>query len=696
MIKLRLSRFLSSVNGRWILVGLTVIFCVVLLAPLCKGSEVGKFISDMLSPVSLRNMAYGKSDYGCWSSLAYALGLVILSGFLIPIVTNYLRTLGDRYITGTHTTYRWKNHILFLGYDELMLGTLKRMSQPTSDAGGSRKKQQIVVAVPSGVGALRTHLWNLIGDNVEVVQCDQCHEKDLRKRARVEHAKQVYIVGQPDDPTHDATNLATLGIVAMLWKPVDVQNTSVPCMYYIRNQATFYLLHRQKIQGESFEPAIGNAGLAFDLPTMNEFFLASEPFNVFESMARHLLIGLSAGGNELGHLEWTVKDDQMPHLIVIGMSAMGTAMARVAMMVAHFPGKTLRVTMVDEQMYGEMWYFMGRHRYFFENCKWSYTCFDDHSHDRPMPEKAKLEYLDVEVEFIQCNVASPELSAYLKDCVAPGANQALNVVVCTDDSPQNMAFALYQSRQILGAAVPIWVYQNGDDSMNPFLESVLYKNVHVFTPMEYGVADRPESVEWRLAKAADDGYNIFMGWINDAETKKGKYWRMVRADRANDNITIEELEKEMVKPWNKQQPQNKWSSLYGAISKVIMLRSVGYDEKSVEIKPGIVDQIPKVQVLGTEEVIDDAVVDSIAKAEHSRWNVEKLLNGHVPESQDIIMDKIVDKDFRKYFVHKDIKDFEDLSADEKDKDYVQIEYVVKELNNIYSQQNKENGKQIKL
>lgn len=632
------SKKLSHVKSRWILVVLILILVVVAFGPLIKCGDIGKDISDMLSPVSLRNFSYqGETSEhnGLFSTIAYALGLIFISGFIIPIVTNYIRTLGDKYVNGTLSRYHWKNHVLFLGYDELIAGTLFRLCQTMKEQDGGK----IVVAVPDGVGTLRARLQEIAGNTVEVIQCRQNDVNNLQRRACVQAARKIFVIGQPDDPTHDASILASLGIIATLRGPIDVKDSSIHCMYYIRNQATFYLLQRESkdITPAMFKNVVSEYGLEWNDTKMTDFYLASEPFNVFESMARHLLVG-ELSGVEGMRLEGSEGQD--PHLVVIGMSSMGTALARLALMIAHCPKKTLHVTMVDEHAYEEMLYFVGRHRYFFENSKYSYTCFDDHSHDIKMPEKAKLDFLDVEVEFIQCNIASPHLTQYLIDCIAKNNNHFLNVAVCTDDSPKNMAFALYLPRQILEAQIPVWVYQNGDDSMNSFLKSPLYQNVHVFSPTEYGVvADRSVSVEWKLAKAVSNGY--------ESRNNKGK----------------------PITPWNKQQPMGKWSSLYGGISKILMLRSMGVDPFS--IRP-----------LSKEEE------DSMSKTEHNRWCAEKLLNGFVPTSEDqhnALQCIAVKNDLKKYFIHDDIRPYEKLDDNTQEKDKDQINDVLKELNDLTSQ-----------
>lgn len=633
--------------------------------------SINKIPARMLSPIPLRETLEGtgnsnnlireaiEGDNGNpWAvSIAYIVGLVVFSGVLIATITNIIRTIGDRYLNGT-AHYRFKDHIMFLGYDELMIGTLRNIAEKTAV-----KQSEIVVAVPENAEIIRNTLHQYLtkeqSKRLYVIKASRVVANDLKRKAQVQRAARIFIIGQPDEATHDANNLKCLGLVAALCQnntsietnAVEVErpdgcsqcqngrSAETVCMYYLRNQSTFYLMHRLAYKPEDFQNSIQQEGLSFDKDKVDRFVKAAEPFNFHESIARHVLFGETAEGDcECLRLNATNGD---PHLIIYGMTTMGVALMRDVLMTQHFPGRRLHVTMVDENAQEEMHYIIGRHRPFFENCHYSFRQIDKPEKDYDHP--AVLDFLDVDMDFIQCDVANPALSEYLRDCVKRESS-GLAIAVCTDDSPKNMALALYMPQQILENPVPIWVYQHGDNSMNSFIENGItdkeenmdknrHKNIHIFSTMNYGVSCRtPETSEqWRLAKAVSSGY----------------------ARRPENHV-------EGPYNWDTEQPKGKWSSLYGAISKKTMMQSLGIDCCPI--------------------TLTKAQSDIIAKTEHNRWNTEKLLNGWYP----------ADWGLKNEFFHECIRAFEDLDSDHKKrdhkkKDYDQIEDVVNELNEIYNE-----------
>lgn len=587
---------------------------------------INRIPARMLSPIPLREALEHTDGGNPWAiSIAYIVGLVVFSGVLIATITNIIRTIGDRYNNGT-AHYRFKNHILFLGYDELMIGTLKNVLGD---------KEDIVVAVPDNVTSVRNsvyqHLKKEETKRVVVVKASRTNVDDLKRRVFVGKALRIFVIGQPDEPTHDAANLKSLGLIAALCSSGN-KSVRPGCMYYLRNQSTFYLVHRLNFKDDYFNDVKDGSEKRIDKSIFDDFIKASEPFNFHESIARHILFDSG------DHLQLYAGDGN-PHLIIYGMTSMGIALMRDVLMTQHFPKRRLHVTMVDENAREEMHYIIGRHRPFFENCHYSFHNYNDPLQDYEHP--AVWDYLGVDMEFIQCDVAHPDLSKYLRECVAK-EKSSVAIAICTDDSPKNMALAIYMPQQVLENNVPIWVYQHGDNSMNAFVEKDVgiqsnmgkrYKNIHVFSTLNYGITRRDKtSNQWRLAMAASKGY----------------------AERHPEYYKDREYQ------WETEQPKSRWSSLYGAISKLSMLNSLNLTSYPL--------------------TLSNQQSDQIAKAEHDRWNTEKLLNGWYPAEWGISNE----------FEHQYIRSFEDLENDPqkrniKQEDYDQLFDVVNELNKMYNE-----------
>lgn len=597
----------------WVLL---IFFFVVFVASFIPWKfDYWKAVGSLFSPVPM----YQTGRYHVLKFLLFLFGAIVFSGGVIAIVTNLIRTMGERYVNGT-ANYKFKNHILFLGYDPLMIGTLRNELEADRKAG---QKSDFVVAVPDHATSVRNELHNHLSseqaNRLIVIQCSRVNVDDLKKVARVNDARKIYIIGQPDEETHDALNLKCLGLLAAI-APRQASGMPVPCYYYLRNQSTFYMIHRIEYRPESLRKHILMTDLAFNQESVGQFLKASEPFNFYESIARHVLFGDKDMSGDTLRLNAAAGD---PHIIIYGMTPMGTALMRDVLMTQHFPGRRLHVTMVDENAREEMHYLIGRHRPLFEKCHYT---FNDLTDDKPVYDHpAGLDFLDVDVDFVQCDVAHPGLTDYIRDC-ADREKETLAIAICTNDSPKNMALALYMPRIVFENKVPIWVYQTGDNSMNAFVENDdeknLYNSVRIFSTMDYGISDRRTSRQWQLAKAVSDSYAQQHPFDPDYR-------------------------------WDFLQPMYRWSSLYGAISKISMLRNLGQDHTPI--------------------LLTDEERTQLALAEHCRWNTEKHLNGWELATPD---------EGKTTFVHDKIVSNDSLDKETKAKDIEQIDAVVKELNRL--------------
>lgn len=264
------------------------------------------------------------------------------------------------------------------------------------------------------------------------------------------------------------------------------------------------------------------------------------------------------------------------------------------------------------------------------------------------------DFLDVEFEFIQCDIAHPKLRKNLQKW---SENELLTIAVCTNNAPKNMAFALYLPQEILHNA-NVWIYQKSDDSMNHFLTHENYKNVKTFSLKEIGIATMFRTHEYTLAKKVSETHHNHYG----KESTNPKPWS-----------------------WNDKKQSDRWSSLYNALSIVIKLRLAGIGLRMSE--NGL--------SLETFNLFDGNIISPIkftkeqenmySVVEHNRWNVEKLVAGFSPATKEqheaVIAGKIKSKELKDLFIHDDIRPFEELNAVEKEKDYILTRSLIEAINN---------------
>lgn len=633
-IHLGLSKVAYRIQSKWIWIGLAVIAFVIGVAP-WLGNWTGhygfsRFVVDVFSPVSLRNIAYNVTSgstvgkgYENFSSAAHALGVILISGILIPIITNYFRTLGDRYKTGTLSSYPWRNRALFLGYDELMIGTLRMICE----SGTKKTKTKVVIAVPDNVEYVRSRVKALLPDvkkgEVEVIQCNKIDKKDLRKKARVQTASRIFIIGQPDDETHDATNLRSMDMIADI-----VGEKVVPCYVYIRNRASLTVIQRQDFVEKEDK----------------KLRKAANPFNFYENIARKLLTGFSSG-NSLMTLDYhnaehnlAVCPDANVHLVIMGMTEVGVALAREVIMLAHYPGRRVKITFVDENAREKMFYFRGRYKAFFKMCNYSYEDLDKETVD-PEKEQHDNTLLDIDFDFVQGSIAHPTLMKRIEEW-SRDKTQIFTMVICTEDSPKNMATALYLPHDLLNGdlAIPIWVYQQGDDSLKKYCGHAFYKNIHTFSANEYGNIDIYGSFEMSWAEE--------VAKVHEQLVTKGT----------------------PTTTWDEMTQYDRWSSLNNACSIVTKLRGMGYeivmDEGKLSIRSFANGQSAKCSSLS----LSNEEFDKLVVTEHIRWMAEMLIKGFRcttdKEHEIIDADKsLKDKYKEEYFAHDNLRPFAKLDED---------------------------------
>lgn len=640
----KISKKSSNSSSKFIWTLLVVLFCSVIIVPWIK--PFGKFFVDIFSPVSFRYISYrGGGEYGWYSSFAYAIGVILISGLLIPIITNYLRTLGNKYKTGTLSKYFWENHILFLGYDELMIGTLRKVCS-------TDKKDQVVVAVPENVEKVRSrikvNLTEAEYEKVEVIQCNYTDKDDLRKKACVLAASQVFIIGQPDEATHDATNQQCLEVMA----DIVGDKPDIVCDIYFRNQASLSLIHRQEFGKDHNKP----------------LWKKTNPFNFHQNIASKLLTGFDSG-NELMTPDYRNKKQNLAvcknanvHLVILGMTEMGMALAKEMLMVAHYPGHRVKITLVDDNAREEMFYFNGRYKDLFNHCKSTFFKLDWRDGKQPMectPQKENenvKNILDVEFAFIEGSVAHPKLTKMIEDW-AEEDNSIFTLAICTNDSPKNMATALYLPRTLLEGenAVQVWVYQQGDNSMEEFGGHDLYKNLHTFSANEYGNIDLQDSIVYTWAEEVQKAYE--------------------RSASGSTSST----------KWHDLSQYERWSTMNNVRSIIPKLRGMGYEitkEKDgfqlVYFGDGERTQCSQLD-LSNEEI------HKLAETEHIRWNADTLAKGFRPTSDEehrqVKADKENKSKFKKtLFAHDDIRPYSDLDVDTQAYDIDMTEAIINAIN----------------
>lgn len=457
--KLWIDRIISGNIWRQLIVSTILFFVVFLIVWLIgflvfKNWDLGKAFADLVSPVTVRYKAYDHPEEGVWgTSIVYFLGVIFFTGIFVATITNILRTRSDRFRMGT-VTYHFKEHIVFLGYDDMIVGMILKLCEERNG------KVRIVVGVEDNVyeinDKIKNRLYGKYKDNVVVLQADGCNRTDLEKRIRVPHAERVYIIGEHDD-AYNLKSYRTIYELSLCSKKKDFDERMPQCYVNLRHKSTLTLF-------QTYATA-GDIGVDF-----SKFHV----FNFYDEWARNMIVGEKLG--EESQIDRGGTPDKNVHLVIVGMTEMGIALARQAMLWCHYPNdiKT-KITFIDPQADLYSKFFIGSHQHLFKVCH--YSLFNISDSNKEKNEESKL---DIEFEFYKAYISDDDIRGKIVDWVN-NEQQLLTIAICLPKAAQSFGAAIYLPEELFdNTNIPIWVYQPTCGDMGNYLSGSRYKNVITF------------------------------------------------------------------------------------------------------------------------------------------------------------------------------------------------------------------------
>jgi hypothetical protein len=232
-------------------------------------------------------------------------------------------------------------------------------------------------------------------------------------------------------------------------------------------------------------------------------------------------------------------------------------------------------------------------------------------------------FTDIEFEFIRTRVEYPVIQDYLSDLSFDNSIY-LTIGVCFSSPPKALATGLYLPDELYYNNIPVFVRQETPYcTLDMLAKDGKYKNVKPFGMLE----------NWYDLCSADDRIPMMVNYVY------------------NKGIPSTFPEKEIVTMWRDLLTAHKWSNRYFADSIKFKIRSFGISDSVEQMK--------------------DKQIDLMARVEHNRWNMEKLLMGYRPttpsEKVEITKDKTQKSAFKKnLYAHNDICAYNDLQMDENE------------------------------
>ena len=637
-----------------------------------------------------------------WGFAITCLGIVLVA-FFTSKVTSRLERKAQRYLKG-ETWYRMRNHIVIFGVSDYLYSIIEEKTNTGA---------KYLIVTTQDVEMVRREVFSFLQEGVRQKDFvflfgDRTSKSDISKLS-LRWAKEVFVIGdskESDDieSYRDANNMECIQAICDYLEealPADEKRPKEG-----EEEWTFHLTHKDKdgkeqetemsgtvhyIRGQKrsplpchvmFEYQTTFAAFQFcDIPDEYKDYVDFLPFNYYDLWARKVIVGGEA--NEYKYLDtlpgsdgkYIMKDSkETVHLIVLGMTKMGIAMALQAAHVCHFPNfvstecgnpdcekrgkcrlgarKRTRITFVDSNADLEMDYFKGRFTSLMEETRTRYLDFlqgGDYGLWQKDPDcKWKGDekgWYDIEWEFIRGRIESDPVRD-LMVAATDDSSHIVTVAVCLPKSHQSIAAAMYLPESVLEKSLQVLVFQRRSGKILDELSGkgredsdkmvLRYRNISPFGMFSEGYdssldddsraklvsyvydsyyALKPARSDWESGKQNEKPTLVMRGW----DRSDVGFLRYHCKDGFLD-YPDEEKDPEGVLCrryadydgfWRKKRVEDKMSSFFNANSIGTKLRGIGVEEEDAWKAPINMDQ-----------------VKVLARVEHNRWNIEKMLTGY--------------------------------------------------------------------
>jgi hypothetical protein len=543
----------------------------------------------------------------------------MVTGLMISSLVNWWDRRNDKWLRGDVSYNIKDNFTLIIGGHSMVANLCKQIRE--RDA-----KRNIVIQTQRPAISLRNEIESKIksSSKIYIYNGDRCSESDLGK-LNAELATEIYLIGDNKDLDgydHDTRNLQCFRFLSEITKNAQ---TKIPCHVMFSYQSSFHVFQYTDVSN-------GSKGLEFI------------PFNIFRVTAQQVFVNNEIGDQKYIPLDGAegIKPDseKYVHLIVIGMSRMGSAMAVEAAHLCHFPNfitkeshpRTL-ITFIDRNGHREMNYFKGRYGNMFQLARSRYINLDDSSshykpseklYDRqrttfadPLRDKTSKfadsdlgeNFIDIDWEFVDGDIASPLVQQYLIEA-ADDENAITTIALCLPVTIEAISASLYMPEEVYRSdnVSQILVEQTANNSIIRALQEKINDGDRLFTKLRpFGVFSEcdylklssnnlPHIVKYIYDNAGDDFVNLLSH---------------LRIDK---NGCCNETED----AWNSISSGNGKSIIAHRISNYCLAEMIRVNQRSFGLRS-------EYDILS-----DGELIDLIANVEHNRWNTEQLLIGYRP------------------------------------------------------------------
>lgn len=640
------------------------------------------------------------------SSIIYVIGLFIFNGMIISVLTNAIERRVQKHREG-HIHYLKSGHYVVMGWDDMVPSIITHIFDKDKDA-------YVLLMSAAEAENIRERLRKVFNEEqIKKIIINYGHRmsKDYYKDIHIEAAEQVYIVGKRSLPAHDAINVECVDSICTYLKQPEVEGRPKRIVCVFDDLDTYSAFKTSEIFGK-----VNDLGIEF------------VPYNFYAGWAKQVFVKgfhkdmdrpneeitypavYGKGYSEDDKTALTEDDQHYVHLVFVGTTNFAVAFAMEAAHVLHFPNgnkMATRITFIDLNADKEMGEFITRNRHFFEVQRHRYidvsgeyktgsysslpwqqsTVFNkEQGYDRYVD----YDFLDVEFEFIKGDILSASIQNLICEWASDKKGQYLSIFLAMSNQRQNFVMSMNMPDDVYDNEIPIFIRQDRSDNFVSDLREAdeAIKNdpkKNVYSVVKSGELVEEKNKPGRYSNIYPFGMNETAYSADEKSLQRAKlinflYCTMLPTGHFQSILALDVMSKDAIETeanqhWEGLSVALKWSNLYNAYNLRIKLailraaRGLGQDDTSRDTWS-----------------ISDNEAEMLARVEHNRWNVEKLLMGfrkpHREEDKYAPQNAAFKKELKRNkgrFIHHDIRPFEKLDdIKELDKEFARyIPWIMK-------------------
>lgn len=629
------------------------------------------------------------------SGFTFVAGVLLFTGALISILTNVISQRVEKYNNGL-IPYLKSGHYVIMGYDDMVAAIIRDIFN---------RDAQAYVLLMTAVDAKTIHekLRKTFDDKqLEhiIINYGLRTSKEFYQDIHLEYAEEIFIVGYRSLSAHDAMNVENIDSICNYLKD-DVKSGLKPkritCVFEdLDTYASFKTTEIFKRVGNldiEFVPYNFYAGWANQVLLKQQYKEKSRPKEVFDYP--------SVSGNGIKD-----NDDKFVHLVFVGITNLSSAFAMEAAHLMHFPNydrapkkpKTL-ITFIDLVADKEMPEFITRNHHFFEIQSYRYSDLTEDPKPAPTFIPSSFitnnegNFLDVEFEFIKGDIFSQKVQNEISNWSTKD-DRYLTIFLTMADQKKNFMMGMNMPDKVYDHEIPIFIRQDRSDNFVTNLRTAEKENFNENKTKRYTYSAKDvkgKDYHGRYAKIYPFGMSDMAFYADEVSIKRAKLINFLYATADYDNhhfqdftvlasMTPDYIWETANEKWKELTVALKWSNLYCAyhipfkLASLRAMRGLQYNDQSQDQQP-----------LTSEEIL------IIARVEHNRWNVEKLLMGYRKarfEEDSYAYRNANEKDVdfkkedadkleknKKIYIHHDIRPFDKLDEGTQQWDYQIAKYI---------------------